>query len=57
MNSKIVCTNVDIDDELMAETLKASGYKTTKAPVEEGVTPFYCRSFTYKSNSELALRP
>lgn len=30
-------TNIDIDDELMAEALKASGSKTKKAAVEEGL--------------------
>ena len=30
-------TNIDIDDELMAEALKASGCKTKKAAVEEGL--------------------
>ena len=30
-------TNIDIDDELMAEALEASGRKTKKAAVEEGL--------------------
>lgn len=30
-------TNFDLDDELMAEALKASGAKTKKAAVEEGL--------------------
>ncbi len=30
-------TNIDIDEELMAEALKASGCKTKKAAVEEGL--------------------
>ncbi len=30
-------TNIDIDDALMAEALKASGCKTKKAAVEEGL--------------------
>ena len=30
-------TNIDIDDELMAEALKVSGCKTEKAVVEEGL--------------------
>ncbi len=30
-------TNIDIDDDLMAEALKASGSKTKKAAVEEGL--------------------
>ena len=30
-------TNIDIDDALMAEALEASGCKTKKAAVEEGL--------------------
>ena len=30
-------TNIDIDEELMAEALKASGCRTKKAAVEEGL--------------------
>lgn len=30
-------TNIVIDDELMAEALKASGYKTKKEAVEQGL--------------------
>lgn len=30
-------TTIDIDDKLMAEALKASGCKTKKAAVEEGL--------------------
>ena len=30
-------TNIDIDDELMAAAMKASGLKTKKAVVEEGL--------------------
>jgi len=30
-------TNIDIDDDLMVEALKASGCKTKKAAVEEGL--------------------
>ncbi len=30
-------TNIDIDDELMAQALKMSGLKTKKAVVEEGL--------------------
>ena len=30
-------TNIDIDDELMTQALKASGCKTKKAAVEEGL--------------------
>ena len=30
-------TTIDIDNELMAEALKASGCKTKKAAVEEGL--------------------
>ncbi|MCY3828378.1 MAG: type II toxin-antitoxin system VapB family antitoxin [Rhodospirillaceae bacterium] len=30
-------TNIDIDDDLMAEALEASGSKTKKAAVEEGL--------------------
>ena len=30
-------TNIDIDDELMAQALEASGCKTKKAAVEEGL--------------------
>ncbi len=30
-------TNIDIDDDLMADALKASGCKTKKAAVEEGL--------------------
>ena len=30
-------TNIEIDDDLMAEALKASGLKTKKATVEEGL--------------------
>lgn len=30
-------TNIDIDDELMAETLRASGKKTKKAAIEEAM--------------------
>ena len=30
-------TNIEIDDELMAEALKASGCKTKKAAVEAGL--------------------
>ena len=30
-------TNIEIDDRLMAEALKAGGYKTKKAAVEEGL--------------------
>ncbi len=30
-------TNIDIDDDLMADALKASGCKTKKATVEEGL--------------------
>ena len=30
-------TNVEIDDSLMAEALKAGGFKTKKAAVEEGL--------------------
>ena len=30
-------TNIDIDNELMTEALKASGCKTKKAAVEEGL--------------------
>ncbi len=30
-------TNIDIDDVLMADALKASGCKTKKAAVEEGL--------------------
>jgi len=32
-----VRTNIDIDDELMAQALKMSGLKTKKAVVEEGL--------------------
>lgn len=30
-------TNIEIDDELMAEARKAGGFKTRKAAVEEGL--------------------
>ncbi|MFE8072366.1 type II toxin-antitoxin system VapB family antitoxin [Marinobacteraceae bacterium S3BR75-40.1] len=30
-------TNIIIDDELMADALKASGYKTKKEAVEQGL--------------------
>ncbi len=30
-------TNIEIDDALMAEALKAGGYRTKKAAVEEGL--------------------
>lgn len=30
-------TNIDIDDELMAETMKATGQKTKKAAIEESM--------------------
>ena len=30
-------TNIEIDDRLMAEALKAGGYRTKKAAVEEGL--------------------
>lgn len=30
-------TNIIIDDELMADALKASGYKTKKETVEQGL--------------------
>ncbi len=30
-------TNIEIDDGLMAEALKAGGFKTKKATVEEGL--------------------
>ncbi|AMQ89209.1 type II toxin-antitoxin system VapB family antitoxin [Marinobacter sp. LQ44] len=30
-------TNIVIDDQLMAEALKASGYKTKKEAVEQGL--------------------
>ena len=30
-------TNIEIDDSLMAEALKAGGYRTKKAAVEEGL--------------------
>lgn len=30
-------TNIEIDDELMAEAQKAGGFKTKKAAVEEGL--------------------
>lgn len=30
-------TNIEIDDELMARALKAGGFKTKKATVEEGL--------------------
>jgi Arc/MetJ family transcription regulator len=30
-------TNIDIDDELMAETMKATGQKTKKGAVEEAM--------------------
>ncbi len=30
-------TNIDIDDELMAEAMKASEHRTKKAVVEEGL--------------------
>ena len=30
-------TNIVIDDQLMAEALKASGYKTEKEAVEQGL--------------------
>ena len=30
-------TTIDIDDALMAQALEASGYKTKKAAVEEGL--------------------
>ena len=30
-------TNIEIDDELMAEMLRASGQRTTKAAVEEAM--------------------
>jgi Arc/MetJ family transcription regulator len=32
-----VRTNIDIDDELMAETMKATGQKTKKGAVEEAM--------------------
>ena len=30
-------TNIDIDDKLMAEAMAATGFKTKKATVEEGL--------------------
>ena len=30
-------TNIDIDDDLMADALKAGGFKTKKEAVEEGL--------------------
>lgn len=30
-------TNIEIDDQLMAETLKATGFKTKREAVEEGL--------------------
>jgi Arc/MetJ family transcription regulator len=30
-------TNIDIDDDLMANAMKASGFKTKKETVEEGL--------------------
>ena len=30
-------TNIEIDDSLMADALKAGGYRTKKAAVEEGL--------------------
>ena len=30
-------TNIEIDDDLMARALKAGGFKTKKATVEEGL--------------------
>lgn len=30
-------TNIEIDDRLMAEALKAGGYRTKKAAVEDGL--------------------
>ena len=37
MQSKIVRTNIDIDDALMEETLKVTGLPTKRAAVEEGL--------------------
>ncbi len=32
-----MCNYIEIDDSLMAEALKAGGYRTKKAAVEEGL--------------------
>lgn len=37
-------TNIVIDDELMADALKASGYRTKKEAVEEGLRLLVRRS-------------
>ena len=37
-------TNIVIDDQLMAEALKASGYKTKKEAVEQGLKLLVQRS-------------
>ena len=37
-------TNIVIDDKLMAEALKASGYKTKKEAVEQGLKLVVLRS-------------
>lgn len=37
-------TNIVIDDQLMAEALKASGYATKKEAVEQGLKLLVCQS-------------
>ncbi|MCH8493573.1 MAG: type II toxin-antitoxin system VapB family antitoxin [Idiomarina sp.] len=37
-------TNIVIDDQLMADALKASGYKTKKEAVEQGLKLLVLRS-------------
>ena len=46
-------TNIEIDDKLLAEAMRASGYKTKRATVEEGLR-LLARKKAYRSI--LALR-
>lgn len=46
-------TNVEIDDDLMAEAMKASGLKTKKAVVEEGLRHIIRKSEQLKAFEKL----
>lgn len=45
-------TNIDIDDKLLAEAMRASGCKTKRATVEEGLR-LLARGKAYRSVLEL----
>jgi Arc/MetJ family transcription regulator len=47
-------TNIDIDDELLAEAMKATGKKTKKATIEEALQQVVTRKRRRQALNELA---